>query len=271
MKFREFVKLRKQNDMVKIALVFLLIGMGFFVATVWNGIQFMQSTNERTEYILGKPGGITKEDIAKLSDIEYAGSVSRTFEQAINVKYKNKVSGITCRVVTKDYMEDLLDVTCSSSTKTFYLNQTAFAMLNQELSFYEEYGAFDEKGMYVVEEGTVMSLRYASGEEENATYKTAKFLLVKDAVHSDEPAIWTYADDIDLSRKAASVRILLNQKQIDGTFRTGLMNMGFSVENEIKLLQWESEREMEMLEMEYGMVIALLCLISGGVMLKREL
>ncbi|MDE5862856.1 MAG: hypothetical protein K2H34_00725, partial [Lachnospiraceae bacterium] len=104
MKIRELVKLRKQNDRVKIAFLFILLGMGFFGISVGNGISCLDIVTGRSEYVLSKAEQITRKDIDLLNSVQDISCVSRELTENVTIKYREGEAVVSSVLVSEEYI-----------------------------------------------------------------------------------------------------------------------------------------------------------------------
>lgn len=264
MKLCEWIKLRKQSDMVKLAVIFLALGIVFLMFAVFQGIKFADVRNKSTEYILSHAGNIEEKEIDAISALANVSSVSRELEEQVTIKYKDKQTEASCIVLDREYIEHLYGISCAGNTRTFYINNTALEMLNRELFLYDSHFADGEAAELSDKTFPVSVIREEAGEQA----KKARLVVVKDTAHEQEPFLCTYEEELTLQHKAVSLRVLLEKRTLDGTEKSRFEKLGFSVQNGEKIAAWEYTIKEWMLRMKYDILIAVLCLAAGGALLK---
>lgn len=256
MKIRELLKLRRQNDIVKIVFVYLLVGIVFMIITIVNTVKFYMAVNEPTEYRMIKSGVIHTEDISSISGMEDVLCVSRSINESVSIKYQVESLSMPCAVVSKDYIEKIFDVKCDTNSKTFYVNEFTFNQLKQEFR--------------VNNDSNVMSVKYSLGGE-NEEYKNARIVVVEDELHTDEAIIYTFDTDLKLQKEASELQLVITRHDLDDSLKTRFENQGFTFTDDEELISWKYELEIWLLKLKYGILISVMSLLAGIVMYKREL
>ncbi len=257
MRIREFLKARRQNDIVKIALLYFIVGITLLIMTIVNVVKFYVAINEPTEYGMAKSSGISNEDISSISGMEDILYVSRSINENVSIKYQVEVYSMPCIVVAKDYIEKIFDVKCDTNSKTFYVNEFTFNQLKQEFRFNND--------------SNVISVKYSFGSEADAEYKNARIVVVEDDLHADERIIYTYDTNLRLQKEATELQLVITEHDLDDSLRTRFGNQGFTFVDNEELISWNYELEIWMLKLKYGALISALSILAGCIMYRREL
>lgn len=261
MKIRELVKLRKQNDRIKIAFLFILSGMGFFGISVGNGIACFDVVNGRTEYVLSGAGEITRTDIDLLNGIEDIRCVSRELEENVTIKYQERETAISSVLVSKEYIEELYGVEGRGSGKVFYMNHAALLLINEELGLSDQAAA--EKEAFEIK------VTYLPDGEEGR-YKSAVLMVLRDTLHGEEPFICTCDSTARLSYGTVSVRVIREKQKIEDMTGAQFEKMGFQVEEKERLIEADYEVRLSMVKLEYSILLAAVCLWAGFLLFAGE-
>ena len=262
MKIRELIKLRKQNDRVKIAFLFILSGIGFFGISVGNGISCLDIVNGRSEYVLSKAEQITRKDIDLLNSVQDISCVSRELTENVTVKYREGEAAVSSVLVSEEYIKELYGVEDRSSGKVFYMNHAALLLINEELGLSDQAAA--EKEAFEIK------VTYLPEGEEGGRYKSAVLIVLQDTLHGDEPFVCTCDSTARLSYGTASVRVIREKRQIEDMAGAQFEKMGFQVEEKERLMETAYEVQLSMVKLEYSILLAVVCLFAGVLLFAGE-
>ncbi|MDE6761783.1 MAG: hypothetical protein K2J90_14080 [Lachnospiraceae bacterium] len=268
MKIREFLRLRKQNDTVKLMCFFVLAGAGFFVNVLYHAGKLCHSVQSPVEYQLVRGSTVTNEQIRELAQSDGVAAVSRSLDIPVTVKYQGQETMMTCTMLSKAYIEKVYGIMVSGSEKRYYMNQAAFREI--QTGFMENNVSL-EKGD-VTEFGEEYKIQYQEeGEkEENMLQKafhSARILVIKEKTEKETVLICTEEDGTRLS-KADSVRVLFSKHDLDGMRQENLTKMGYEIQNEQMLHEEEYEMKIRLFHIRYGILICAVCLVTLHYMKK---
>ncbi|MCM1498773.1 MAG: hypothetical protein NC124_09945 [Clostridium sp.] len=255
MKLRELQKLRKQNDRVKIALLFILSGMLSLGLSVHYGISCVQIVNDRTEYVLSGAAEITRADIDLLNSLSDIRCVSRELTESVTIKYQGQETVISGVLVSEEYIEELYGVEKRGGGQVFYMNPAAFLRMEEEMGL----SAFPAAGQETWE----LAVTYLPDGQEGGRYRTATLVVLPDSLHGDEPFICSCDLGAKLSYGTASVRVIRAKQQIEDMTGAQFEKMGFQVEKKEKLVETNYKVQLLLVKLQYSMLLAVVCLWAG--------
>ena len=129
-----FLKLRKQNDYVKIILLFVLVAVWVIGSSVYNIVEIRKNLSKPTEYVLMVQG-----NSAKSGDLKNAGDVTGisnvTFQKSDTITVGNE--SIECLKVSKEYLENVYNVKETSGMRTFFLTPALYKKIQKYLYNYK--------------------------------------------------------------------------------------------------------------------------------------
>ncbi|MDE6435386.1 MAG: hypothetical protein K2L07_14290 [Lachnospiraceae bacterium] len=272
MKIREFLRLRKLNDTVKIMCIFALAGAGFFINVLYNAEKLYHDMQSPVEYQLVRGNTVTNAQLSELAQIEDVAAASRSLDVPITIRYRNQEATMICTMLSKSYMETAYGILISGSEKKFYVNETAFEEI--QAGFLRNNVSFEKEG--TTEHGAEYKIQYleeeAGTEEENMpqTISHSAWLVILEEKPEQEAAlICTVEEGAKLSKKANSVRVLFAGHDLDGLRLTNLKKMGYEVQNEQVLAMEEYEMKIRLHHIQYGILICAICLVALYYMKKN--
>lgn len=293
-KIRNFLRLRKQSDTVKIVCLFVLTGVVFLVCTVYHAWGIYQYVNTPAEYILTADGMVSRKRMDELLQTKDVSKVSRQMEISAAVQYEGAQTTVDCTILSSDYMAELFGAEVSEGTSRIYMNESAFAEFKEAISE-NSGGMADGEGKNSQEGESELTVRYSMGEEAVAVggvdradeddtgdgtgadrgapapkYRSAKLIVRKADREEAESFIYTAETESQLLREATGLRVRFETHDLDGLHVDNLKKLGYDIENEEMIMEEEYELQMKLLHIRYGLVVCGICII-GAVKLWRNM
>lgn len=278
--WKRFWRLRKQNDVVKIMLLFSVLGLGFIANAVYNGMQIYKLVNEPVEYVLSgwETGSSLDSRLSELAGLENVAAVSCQIDSVAMVKYQTFESTISYVMLSEKFIESSYGIRDRGSMKTFYMNAAAYKQFTQSVYFRtaegKNSGNVQGSSLGYVDEGLRVSYSLdgqATSNEEGSSadnqvsdtaYGTAKVVLVDTDIAGDEPYVFCKGDRASLLRSATGVRVRVGQQDLDGMNVKQMQGLGFSVVNEELIIRTEYEQEIQIIKIKFGLLLAVVCAVS---------
>lgn len=284
-RIRNFMRLRKQSDSVKIICLFLLVGVVFLVCTGYHVWGIFHYAGAPAEYILSGDGLVSNKRMDELMQSRDVSGASRQMEISISVHYGGAETALDCTILSPEYMERLFGTEIPKGSSRIYMNEAAFAEFQETLSENSKEIGYEER-TGSEEGGTELSVRYSMGEDAVAavggdsgdgdgagmsgqSYRSAKLILLKTGGEEAESFIYTAETESRLLREASGIRVRFENHDLDGLHVDHLRKMGYEIENEEMIIEEEYELQTELLHIRYGLVICGISIL-GAVMLRRD-
>lgn len=241
--FSNFIKIRRQNDYVKIMLVVFLLGIWMIGSSIYNGVKIYGQLWEPTEYIISgsgeKIGNEEIENIEQISGIDGA-SLQKTTE--LTIKDLSEEAMYECYNVSKTYLETVYHVNGTGAMKTFYVTPKLYERLEENTK-----GSQDN-----------IQLNYQIGEDEQGT---ARFVKIESNLFSDEEEVFAVANSVDFDEECSEIRVYITEKDLDGTLKRNIESLGYTIENQEVLLEADNELNIGLMRIKYDIGIGVLCLV----------
>ena len=244
-----FWKRRKQDDRIKIMLIFLMTGVGFMINAIYSGMQVYAMVQTPVEYIVRSNGksGITEYQMSGIEAMENLQAVSKQKESSLTLSGSWGEMTVTCLELSDVYLRSAYGISEISAMKVIYLNDMAWNQLIQT------------SGETGTEQGS-LRLDYQLGEEDMTG--TAQIVHAKSGVPNDTACAFCDADSARLSDGETGVRIQMRGQDLDGTTVKQLGQLGLEIVNSGEVQQNSLKQEMQFLRMRYAVIAALLCLAA---------
>lgn len=247
-----FLKLRKQNDKVKIAVLMFALAIGFLLSGILRISEFAAYTSATSEYILlpASSASLSPERIAWLCDSEGIISASLQRKYTITVGSGETQIPIPVMEVSSKYLADCFHIqTGTSGEEVFYLNKAAFDRLSAASSI------SSERKSYTINNG--------------ASHQ-ARFLLC-DSIPGETAAAFYAGTSVSLNTHSAeSVRVMYQDSDITELRERELSSAGFSIQNQQDLLKGAYEKELFLKDILYDAVIIAITLTAGIALLPSR-
>lgn len=262
------LRLRKQNDVVKVMFLFFVLGLVFLGNAINSGIHLSGIVKEPVEYVM--QGAMLDARISELEQLENVTAVSRQIEGAVAVKYNAKETTISFVELSKEYIETSYGIKDNGVMKTFYMNKTAYNNFKRSIEFTARTktvdGEYTDEGIrvsYVLNEQP-----QSEGENQMAVnYGMAKVVLVEIG-SDDKPYVFCVGESIQLNTVATGVRVRVGQQDLDGMNLKRMQGVGFYVSDEMVVMKGEYQQEIQVLKIKFHVLLAAICLISVAMLGK---
>ncbi len=258
-----FWKRRKQDDRIKIMLLFFIGVIGFFADAVNSGIQVYNMMRSPVEYVVSNSSasGLTSYQMSGIETMEDIQAVSRQRESSLTLSESWGEMTVTCLELSDDYLALAYGMSETGAMKVIYLNGMAWNQLMQASGeIRSESEQADDISENETEQADSLQLDYKLGEEEITG--TAWIVYAKSGVPNDTACAFCDADSVRLSEGESGVRIQMKGQDLDGTTVKQLGQLGLEVVNSGDIQQNSLKQEMQFLRMRYAVIAALLCLAA---------
>lgn len=277
-RIRNFWRLRKQSDTMKIICLFALTGAVFLICTVYHTWEIYQYVNTPAEYILAGEGAVSNQRIDELLRSKDVSAVSRQMEIPVSVQYEGAETVVECTMLSKEYLEEISGMGISEGSSRIYMNEAAFSEFQEAIREDRENMAPGE-GAESVKGGLGLDVYYSAGEDALAVsgdgsdnedgagtaaqnYRSAKLMVVKTGGEEAESFIYITDTDRQLLREAAGLRVQFKKHDLDGIHVESLRKLGYGIVNEGAIMAEEYELQMKLLHIRYGLVICGICIVG---------
>lgn len=267
MKISEFLRLRRQNDTVKLICLFALTGAVCLINAVYHLGNIYHDVNLPAEYSLTGEGVITQKQIDAFMEIQDMAEVSREMEIPVTIKYQGGEVMLECTMLSQEYMAEVYGMETAGSTKRYYMNEAAFDSFRQSLSESEasfmmrQESQSDGNREYDIQYSEALEIS-EEGDAVANTYKSAKLVVITSGIQQEESFFCTVENGSRLSREAIALRVLFQKHDLDGLHVSALRKMGYFIENEETVITEEYEIKMRLLHIRYGLLAGVICLVA---------
>ncbi len=276
-RIKTFLRLRKQNDLVKIICILGLAGVGFFASVMYHVWGLYQYVDTPAEYVLTGNEGISKKGMDELEHYKGVMQVSRQMDTSVTLTYKGSEGTMECTMLSQEYMENMFHIKVPSGTKRFYMNETAFDQWKQALMETNEQlgsvvGTAQSDGNLEIDVHYSMldisaDDMFSGGGDVSAgeVYKTAKLVVIKNEEENGEEEksfVCTVGTDSQLLKDAFKLRVKFAKHDLDGLQVSKLRKMNYVIENEDVVITEEYEIKMKLFHAQYGLLCLAICAVA---------
>lgn len=273
-RIKTFLRLRRQNDLVKIICILGLAGIGFFISAMYHVWTIYQFVGTPAEYVLTGEGLVSGKRLDELKQMNGIMQVSRQLDVSATLTYRGSRGDVECLMVSQDYLENMFGTEIPAGTKRFYMNEAAFAQWKQTLAENNE-GMGEVVGERQADGTLELDVRYAMSDfsaddmssddgDTNSdlaeVYKTAKLVVVKDG--REEGLTCTVGADSQLLKEAFGLRVKFAGHDLDGLQVSKLRKINYVIENEDVVITEEYEIKMRLCHVWYGLLCSVICAVG---------
>ncbi len=266
-----FWKRRKQDDRIKIMLIFLMTGIGFLINAVYSGMQVYAMVQTPVEYIVRSNGksGITEYQMSGIEAMENLQAVSKQKESSLTLFDSWGEMAVTCLELSDTYLESAYGISETSAMKVIYLNEMAWEQLTKASGGSGNgVDVMDGESESEAKQINSMQLDYILGGEDGEK-GTAKILCIASGVPNDMACAFCTADNVRLSEGNSEIRLRLSRQDLEGTSIGQINQFGLEVTNSSDMQIDSMRREMKFMQIKYDVIVVVLCLIAAY-SLKRK-
>lgn len=263
-KIRELLKLRKQDDFVKIIFIYIIISIAMIVTILINGLNMYKTIYTSKEYVLTSAKEISDNGYENLKKIKNISSVSKQKTESISFGGE---SFFQCVKVSTKYMKEVFGVKNESGMSCFYVSRKVIDEMKNNPA--EVFGENDdnETKSEKIQENKKTEINYKTEEEEG--WKTAAAILLNNSLINDEEVILMPVSDAELSEQINGVRVLVSTQDISGIFEKEVEQKQYSFADNDSLKQVQNESNILLLKIKYEIAIAVLCISMCIFSIKR--
>lgn len=265
--WKKFWKLRRQDDRVKVMLMFFAAGVIFFTCAGYQSVRYYKMIQSPAEYVLTTENvrtNVRKElsEICKLDEIAAVGFQS---ERDITLKYQEYEGTFSCMELSKAYMEAVYGVKESSSMKTFYMNEKAYRQLCRESGLKErQTGRAGGNSLRLSYMDSASKADSADPVSASSVAAAARVMLVKQNMPKKEPYVFCKKGVQNEVETMLPVRIFARRQDWDGQLVKKLQESGFTLENQEEVRKEEYERGLLSCGLKYNLLAAVICFCSAA-------
>ncbi len=251
-RWRKFLKLRKQNDSVKVLLIFGFIGIISLIRFFSGAFNLYRNIHQPEEYVL-TAGGLRPltgyvDEIRKIDDIK---CVCLQKEASVTLNINNRELSFSCLILSPEYMEKVYAVDEKGQMPVFYMNASAAELMKND-------GQLSEKDIEEIDGWRVDYVLASDGLSEKST---AKLAFLESRVAEENPLIYCSKEEGDLPEGTDNLRVCLSKGDLDGTRVNQFTRMGLDVVNKEEIRIKSANRDGQLLQIKYDGLIAALCIL----------
>ena len=238
---KKLLALRKQDDLVKLALLLFLAAGWFLYTACAQGINYARIQTQPIEYVAESSfsGAVLEQKLQKLQNAEGVAGVSR--QREILLTAGEKVLHVT--ELERKYLTDCCGIEISGTDRRYWLSREAFSGL---------FGGISSPG------------RLTYQREEKT--ESGEFLLFPGFSEEDDFAV-TLGSTVTLG-DSQTLRVMFEHGDPSGADIRKLEGLGFTVLNQTEMQRRSFEAELALTKFLYAALAALFALAAGTGFLK---
>ncbi len=265
MRLKEFLRLRRQQDAVKIIILYVIaIGVccGFLIR---DGLRYAQITRTKEEFkLIGNDQVLTDSKLQRVREIEGVTDVSYDVSDSVTVSYQANTTSFEAELLSEAYIQEVYGITQEGSTTTYYANTAAYKQICQSLS--QDIVPIQAKELTVTYTSSVEQSQSANQSTGNGTDaslagsgRTAR--IVQMDIGGDSPFICAVGDPVTL-KTSGNLRIQIARQDQSQKVLILAGNLSFSNDNALEIYQTQAKLDQLFIRVKFELLLMLACLVA---------
>lgn len=271
MKIREFLRLRRQQDAVKIIILYVIaIGVccGFLIR---DGLRYAQITRTKEEFkLIGNDQVLTDSKVQRVREIEGVTDVSYDVSDSVTVSYQANTTSFEAELLSEAYIQEVFGITQEGSTTTYYANTAAYKQICQSLS--QDIAPIQTDELTVTYTSSTEQSQNAnqptdSGSDASLAGGSRTARIVQVDIGGDTPFICAVGDPVTL-KTSGNLRIRIARQDQSQKVLTLAGNLSFSNDNALEIYQAQAKLDQLFTRIKFELLLMLVCLVAVVTMRK---
>lgn len=271
MKIREFLRLRRQQDAVKIIILYVIaIGVccGFLIR---DDLRYAQITRTKEEFkLIGNDQVLTDSKVQRVREIEGVTDVSYDVSDSVTVSYQANTTSFEAELLSEAYIQEVYGITQEGSTTTYYANTAAYKQICQSLS--QDIAPIQAEELTVTYTSSVEQSQSAnqptdSGSDASQAGGSRTARIVQVDIGGNTPFICAVGDPVTL-KTSGNLRIRIARQDQSQKVLTLAGNLSFSNDNALEIYQAQAKLDQLFTRIKFELLLMLVCLVAVVTMRK---
>lgn len=265
MKIREFLRLRRQQDAVKIIILYVIaIGVccGFLIR---DGLRYAQITRTKEEFkLIGNDLVLTDSKVQRVREIEGVTAVSYDVRDSVTVTYQANTTSFEAELLSEAYMQEVYGITQEGSTTTYYANAAAYSQIIQSLS--QDIAPIQADELTVTytsseEQSQIANQPTGNGSDVSQAGSGRTARIVQADIGGDAPFICAVGDPVTL-KTSGNLRIQIARQDQSQKVLTLAGNLSFSNDNALEIYQAQAKLDQLFIRIKFELLLMAICLVT---------
>lgn len=271
MKIREFLRLRRQQDAVKIIILYVIaIGVccGFLIR---DGLRYAQITRTKEEFkLIGNDQVLTDSKVQRVREIKGVTDVSYDVSDSVTVSYQANTTSFEAELLSEAYIQEVYGITQEGSTTTYYANTSAYKQICQSLS--QDIAPIQTEELTVTytsstEQSQNINQPTDSGSDASQAGGSRTARIVQVDIGGNTPFICAVGDPVTL-KTSGNLRIRIARQDQSQKVLTLAGNLSFSNDNAMEIYQAQAKLDQLFIRVKFELLLMLVCLVAVVTMSK---
>ena len=271
MKIREFLRLRRQQDAVKIIILYVIaIGVccGFLIR---DGLRYAQITRTKEEFkLIGNDQVLSDSKVQRVREIEGVTDVSYDVSDSVTVSYQANTTSFEAELLSEAYIQEVYGITQEGSTTTYYANTAAYKQICQSLS--QDIAPIQTEELTVTytsstEQSQNTNQPTDSGSDASQAGGSRTARIVQVDIGGNTPFICAVGDPVTL-KTSGNLRIRIARQDQSQKVLTLAGNLSFSNDNAMEIYQAQAKLDQLFIRVKFELLLMLVCLVAVVTMRK---
>lgn len=256
---KKWIKLRKQNDIVKILFLIFAVAVFFLAYALYNCFLLYGKMENSVEYIMTADSGkkTSIQEIVNSDADNRINAASFQQEYAFTVKLQGSSATFTAFGLSGEYIKSVYGIDKVGAMKKIYMNKKAYANLCRQLNITKIREENNKLTSLRVSYSAVSSFQQSMEAEEKGTVEIA---LVEENINNEEPFAF-YILNSPCNTAENQIRVDINNNRFGQKNEQKFEMPGFTVENNAQIEKRQFQQEIIALKIKYSFITAFISLV----------
>ncbi len=246
--FKNYIRLRRKNDSVKIISLLIIFLVIMVVCTIKEIFTLFRDINTSVEY--EATGSL------KNTEDDNVIALSRTKEEALTLRYNADEVDISYSAVSDEYLSRCYGIADVGSMRTLYMNDKAYNKLISDLNLKNSFSDNPKK----IEKLDIL-------DEDKRVIGAVRICVIDIPYHEEEYIVSKIAEsDVKGKDEASQYMVLFKKKDLDGANLRILEGMGLSMADTENVKLEEVGFALRLTRIKYDLIIIGLLAFCVGIM-----
>lgn len=241
-RIKYFLRLRKQNDKVKIICALILLGIFSLFLAISDLYHIYGILNKKVEYTLYAVSAEDDTALERLNSYKNVLCTSKMIQTNVSIVLQGETLDIPVHILSEQYMRDIYGIYDDYSMPVMYLSKIAVDRLKQN--------------MVDVSREDILELKYNLGEEEGIA--VIKEIPTGTIIDEEEMCVYMQADEYTLNQYSSYVLICMSKRNIDGQDIKEIKSAGYDICDSVKTVTDDYAFRISWLKAQYRLEIGLI-------------
>lgn len=250
-RIKKLLRLRKQNDRVKIVFVLFILGIACMLLAISSLYSIAHGLNSPREYTFSMVGEFNEEQFNELFTIKNVSAASCQAEEVTEFTVGEQVYTYTVNLVSKEYLHQVYHIVDDYVMPVLYVPR-------------EEYEKLVVSANGRLDEGDILA-KYMDGSTLRIKCYEPMHVASQDLPPNH---VFMGKNTYELVGKGKSIRVCMAKRSLDGSELQGINKLGYVTRDELSTLMEQHDLEKNWLMAKYRWMMGVAFIIMSILFFK---